>query len=214
MGAVDPGFISISLQVTGQRELTGKLATWGANVQHLTPAWEQVGDSLLQDFRQQFADEGGYLGAQVGPKWAPLKPSTIKDRLRHGYGASPILVREGLLRDSLSWKNAAGNIFQATDSGITVGTTVRYAGFQQYGTHQHLVRDTHQRKNRHLYSRLKQITGQGGIPPRKMVGLKYSTRSAILRILGDYIREQARAAGLMVDMGAATSEMDTGGGPE
>ena len=189
MAGVDPGFISISLQVTGQRELTGKLATWGANVQHMTPAWEQVGDRLLQDFEQQFLGEGGYIGAKIAPKWAPLKESTVKDRLRRGYsGAHPILVREGLLKGSLSHRGAAGNIFQATDTGITVGTEVPYAIFHQKGT-------------RRMVS-------------RKMVGLKWTTRSAILRILGDYVREQARAAGLMVDMNARTYEMDTSDGPE
>lgn len=38
-------------------------------------------------------------GAAGRGAWAPLAPSTIRQRLRLGYGAGPILVRTGALRD-------------------------------------------------------------------------------------------------------------------
>lgn len=171
------GFLTVSIQFAGQRELIGKFATWGQNISDLSSAWEKVGELLQDDWRQQFASEGGYLGVRVGPEWAPLAPATVADRLRRGYdGEHPILVRTGQLRASVIERGAAGNIFEVGSDHVTVGTEYPTAQFHQFGTVK--------------------------MPARRMLGLKWETRSEILRILGDEVRAQARAAGLAMSGGA------------
>lgn len=51
----------------------------------------QYGVFILQAIDKTFR-------AQGRPAWQPLAPSTIADRLREGYGAGPILQRDGSLR--------------------------------------------------------------------------------------------------------------------
>lgn len=164
------GFLNITVQFEGQRELIGKFATWGANIQTMRPAWEDVGNLLLLDFAQQFEAEGGYLGAGVAPVWPPLAPSTIRDRLAKGYGPGPKLVRTGQLMGSVTQRGANGNIFELGDNSVRAGTSYPIARYHQYGTRK--------------------------MPQRKMIGLAWKTRSSILRILGDYVRAQAAQAGL------------------
>lgn len=171
MGTNSPGtegsYLQVSMQFEGQRELVARLATFGQQVTHLQPAWEQVGDLLLRDFAAQFTAEGGYLGGQIAPVWAQLRPSTVADRLRRGYaGEHPILERSGQLLHSATERNMAGNVFEATDSGLRIGTSDPIAKYHQYGTKR--------------------------MPARKMIGLKFSTRSEIVRVFGDFIRNLLR----------------------
>jgi phage gpG-like protein len=50
---------------------------------------------ILRDVEEQFRTEGGLSGG-----WQPLAESTIRGRIREGYGAGPILQRTGDLKRS------------------------------------------------------------------------------------------------------------------
>lgn len=164
------GFIDVSIQFEGQSELVGKFATWGRAISDLSPAWEKVGYRLQHDFAVQFEAEGGFLS--TAPKWAPLKPSTIADRLRKGFGPGPILRRTGMLMASATIRGAAANVFEVGPDHVTVGTALPYAIFHQKGA------------------------PGAHIPQRKMIALNWETRPDIIKILGDYVRQQAASAGL------------------
>lgn len=49
-----------------------------------------VPQAIQGEYRVNFARQGSGSGG-----WAPLKPATIADRRRRGYGAGPILQRTG-----------------------------------------------------------------------------------------------------------------------
>lgn len=164
------GFIDVTIQFEGQAALIGKFATWGRAIGDLTPAWEKVGYRLQDDWREQFMTEGNWLGAGIAPPWLPLRPATVADRLRKGFGAGPILRRTGMLAASATVRGAAWNVFEVGPDHVTVGTQAPYAGFHQRGTRK--------------------------MPPRKFIGLKWTTRSDVLSILDAYVRQQAAAAGL------------------
>jgi phage gpG-like protein len=165
------GYFTVVVDFPGQEQLIRGIATFGQDITHLQPAWEEVGNYLLQDFAAQFHNEGGFLGAQVGPLWAQLRPATVADRMRKGYpGEHPILQRSGSLMESVTQRNAAGNVFEASNEGLRIGTTHELAKYHQYGTKKMVA--------------------------RKMIGLRFQTRSEIVRIFGDYIRGLIRAAGL------------------
>lgn len=166
------GFLDISLTFEGQAPLQQRFATWGARVADLSPAWEQVGTALLRDFESQFVQEGGWLGAQVGPDWDALRPATVRDRIRRGYGGEhPILHRTGALEASATQRNASGNIFEVKPDGVTVGTDYPIAKYHQYGTRKMVA--------------------------RRMIGLRWDMRAKVVKIIGDYIRSAAWAAGFM-----------------
>ena len=50
---------------------------------------------ILRDVSTQFRTEGGLTGG-----WKPLAESTMKGKIRSGYGSQPILQRTGTLRKS------------------------------------------------------------------------------------------------------------------
>jgi hypothetical protein len=170
------GFVKVT--VTGVVEINRRLVTWGLKINDLSPAWEQIGDDLLGDFMMHILDEGGDYGRWS--RWAPLRPATVRDRIRKGYGgAHPIMWRTGLLLRSLSGKNQAGNVFIVTPRSLTLGSDVFYAGYQQFGT-PHMVA-------RPLIP-VDPESGEGH--------LSWKQRQHIVRRLNDYIIDQIRQAGL------------------
>lgn len=163
------GFISIS--VTGLAENQRRLATWGTKIETLAPAWEQIAADLRGDFNAQFTAQGGFYGKSS--RWAPLMPSTVKDRERQGYfGPAPILFRTGALYDSLVDVNGADHIEQITATSLTIGTANPYAIYHQLGTSKMVA--------------------------RQLVGLSWTRGPSIVRRLNFYVQAQAAAAGVEI----------------
>lgn len=164
-------FLPISVTIDGVQVINRRLATWGARIADLSPAWEQVGEDLLSDFRANFDYEGD-LFARAFDGWDVLADATVLDRTRHGFeGEHPILVRTGDLRESVVERGAPGNVFDVRADGLTVGTDDWRAGWHQWGT-----------------SRM---------PARPMIGISWQRRSGLVDRLNTYIQSQARAQGLM-----------------
>lgn len=57
---------------------------------------EKIEEARKADIGQRFIDQADGTGKQ----WASLASSTIKQRAKEGFGATPILVRTGKLRDA------------------------------------------------------------------------------------------------------------------
>lgn len=165
--AGNAGFITI--QVTGLQDKRRRLATWGMRIASLAPAWEQIADDLLGDFGHQVLWEGGTYGQ--GSSWAPLRPATVADRIRKGYGgAHPMEWRSGRLLRSLMFRGAPGNIVDVRPDGLTVGSNDPIAGYQHSGTSRMVA--------------------------RQLVGISYRRGSQIVARLNDYIQQQVRESGL------------------
>lgn len=175
--------MEITFSVDGLVEVQQKFWTWGKAIEDLSPAWMDIGDDIRADNAANFASEGGWysFGATVartgsgrgarGSSWAPLAPSTVRERERLGYGgAHPILVRQGDLMESLTVLGARGNITRIGPTSAEFGTAHPLAPFHHWGTRR--------------------------MPARPLVGLTWRRKQGIVKRLGDYIREQALAAGL------------------
>jgi phage gpG-like protein len=87
--------VSIDGDVRVIRRLDEAIAAVGSPM----TALEEIGDVILKEIDGNFEDEGRRL---TGKKWVSLKPATIRQRLRSGYEAGPILNRSGDLRGSFS----------------------------------------------------------------------------------------------------------------
>lgn len=96
---------------------------------------DALGAAVRQGWGENFAGER----SGDGRSWAALKPGTVLDRIRSGYGgAHPILVRTGHLRASLLSAGASDSYEQTQASGnewqLVVGTEDAKAIFHEQGT--------------------------------------------------------------------------------
>jgi len=94
-------------------------------------------------------------------RWQKLADTTIADRIRKGFGPKPILVRTGLLRNSLTRMGAPQQHLRIGPRSLQFGSNVDYFLPNQMGT------DT--------------------IPAREMFLLQRQDNSQISRILNTYV---------------------------
>lgn len=174
----------------------GALDALGHAGEHLRPAFEDIGESLVASTQGRF--ERG-----VAPDGTPWLPS-----LRAKEQSGQTLVDTGRLKSSVT--------HQADDAGVTVGTNVAYAAIHQFGGQ--ITRHAHSRQ---IYKRIDGRTGELGtrfvkrnrsnfaqwvevpeytidMPARPFLGLSADDERSVLEILGDHILErwaQGAAAG-------------------
>lgn len=95
---------------------------------------QQVSNVVREGWRENFTGER----SGDGRAWVALAPSTVRQRIRAGYPARPILVRTGALRNSLLNPGASNSYeeLQTTGDGWTllVGTEDPKAIFHELGT--------------------------------------------------------------------------------
>ena len=86
----------ILFRIEGVPELSRILIDEMKKVSNFKEPLTQAAKLIRQDVETNFTTEGGLVGG-----WAPLTESTVKGRMRAGYGgAHPILQRTGALRRS------------------------------------------------------------------------------------------------------------------
>ena len=110
------------------RQVQAMLKKLSAKVSDLKPAMRAISQIMLDAVEENF-EQGGR------PKWTPLAPGTIAERLRKGTWPGQILVRSaGGLAASISAH------YDATSA--TVGTNKPYAAIHQFGgkTRAHVIR--------------------------------------------------------------------------
>jgi phage virion morphogenesis protein len=88
-----------------------------------TDVMQKIGENVVEETNMQFDQQGG----RFLPKWADIKESTKKQRVRKGFGTRPILVNTGDLKKSFRVK-------QADSKSVIVGTDIDYATYHQTGT--------------------------------------------------------------------------------
>lgn len=100
----DEAPLTVRISISGEQDVARRLLGFEVYLTDLTAAWPGVDDAVHAIMAQQFASEGEHGGAA----WAPLRPATIADRRRKGFGpAHPILRRTGTL--SRSWTSLSGD---------------------------------------------------------------------------------------------------------
>jgi phage gpG-like protein len=111
------------------------LAGFQAALADESSALGEVADDFGEMVAEQFASEG----RAQGTPWAPRKlPSSLsrggaKRRVVRASTA-PLLVRTGVLRDSLTRRGAAGHVEEMDQQTLSVGSRLPYAIFHQLGT--------------------------------------------------------------------------------
>ena len=118
----------ISGFLDGLQIIDRKLAAIEERASDMSPAHGAVVKVFNEIARRNFETEGA---SSAAGKWAPLKPSTQRDRARKGYPpANPILVREGDLRGSVVGQTG-DSIVVSTPRYLAIGTATPYAVYHQ-----------------------------------------------------------------------------------
>jgi phage virion morphogenesis protein len=81
------------------------------------PLLEQLGSIMQDAINDNFNQQGR-------PGWKPLKATTLKQRMKHGYNG-PILQNTGKLKRSITRR--------ATSNYVVVGTNLEYAAIHNFG---------------------------------------------------------------------------------
>jgi hypothetical protein len=157
--------LNFEMTIDGVVELKQSLATWGASLEDFSVPFTEIADGLTADNMLNMVSEGVLYGP-----WPPLAASTIANRVRRGYGSSPMLINSNDLAQSIA--GGAGAVREIGPLQMTLGTQVSYATYLQSGTKK--------------------------MPARKIIGLVWNRKQQIIRTLGDFVRNKAREAGLMV----------------
>jgi phage gpG-like protein len=112
----------VKIEVFGDEIVSRKLLRFAERAQDMTPAWADVTKELQTAFDRNFK--------QQGPGWAPLKPSTIRQRIAQGYPPGPILTRSGDYRRAMT----SGLSTIETPSSLTALAPTVPGAFHQHGT--------------------------------------------------------------------------------
>ena len=88
-------YFRLRFSIDGVAELSRILMLEHQKVSDFKKPLQASARLVRSDVETQFKTEGGLVGG-----WKPLAESTIKGRIRAGFGSSPILQRTGALRRS------------------------------------------------------------------------------------------------------------------
>jgi phage gpG-like protein len=81
------------IEIQGDKRVLGILDKAEKRIDNPKATLNEIGDFIVSEFEANFPSEG----RRLQEPWKKLKKETIKERIRLGFGASPILVRTGKL---------------------------------------------------------------------------------------------------------------------
>ena len=109
----------------GANLVAAHLRSLARRADNLRPAWPAVTRRAAAAYERSFDRQG--------PGWAPLAPSTVRRRVREGYGGhGPILQRTGSYKDSVTNPNDLHVV--ESDDGMVIHATHELFPHHQFGT--------------------------------------------------------------------------------
>jgi len=176
--------------------MAGFIERLQAALSDLTPLMEEIGAELLQSSQERFETHE----APSGEPWAALAASTVKQRLKKGYGEENILRRKGWLARSLHYQAESD---QVTISMGGTGESIAYAATHQFGAlikmderRQTLYRKADKagnlkrgfvkRKQSNFAQEVKVGAHTIAIPARPVLGVSAKDEAAIMKIVENY----------------------------
>lgn len=118
--------MKLIFEVAGDKLIERDLLRISGRTIKAKPAFDAIGGLMIEETRIQFASEGHHASGG----WKPLKDATLAEKRLHGFRPE-ILRRTDALLDSLTVRGDTHMIFEATESGLTFGSKLRYAGVHQ-----------------------------------------------------------------------------------
>ena len=161
----------VAIRLEGASEATRKLGAAAARLEHPRALWEDVGRSLVLSTQQRFEQEQD----PQGNPW----PASIR-----------VLTQGGkTLTDSAAMRNSI--TFEASDSGVAVGTNAIQAAVHQFGA----VIKAKSADGLKFKIGDRWITKQSvEIPRRAFLGLSDDDETELLAIAADFVLEPVGGA--------------------
>lgn len=117
---------SVDFNWQGVRRIQADLLRTGERAEHAGPAFEAIGDLIMDIEEEQFDTQG----ARTGRRWAAIKPETIARKLRRGE--DPRILHATLrLRESLTNASHPDQIFHVVNNALIFGSSVFYGEIHQ-----------------------------------------------------------------------------------
>ena len=129
--------------------------------QNPRPVLLSIGEDLVKSTKSRFNKSL----APDGKAWAPNSPATLKRK----RGVKP-LINEGILRDNIA--------YAADNAGVTIFSTMEYAGTQQFGAKKGQFGESKKRNKPIPF---------GDIPARPFLGISLSDEQMIVESVSDYL---------------------------
>lgn len=118
--------IDVDVRITGAKQAAGRMMAMYARTKTFTSVLVKAKQEIRAANASNFATNGLPVGG-----WSPLQPQYAAWKMARFPGAPP-LVRTGRLFASLT--GATDSYETMTNTSMSIGTTVEYAKFHQYGT--------------------------------------------------------------------------------
>lgn len=129
MAAQDAAF-KFSVSMPGQETFSRAIQRFADQIQDWSPFWETFfRDAWYRHVETHYTTQG----RSTGEAWPPLSEAYGAWKQKHWPGL-PIGVLSGATRESLTFRDDRNAVWEASKTGLTVGTRVPYAIFQQLGT--------------------------------------------------------------------------------
>lgn len=154
-----------SMRISGDRKVSRRFKDLSNNAQDVEKVWPKVGSYMSREVHKQFVSEGRHFGTP----WKPLKPATVLEKRRLGYGRK-ILLRTKELRSS--WTGRPMDIEEYRGNTAVFGSSNQKAIWHQYGT---------RNKN-----------GTRVNPPRQMLKVTPQMAADIRKMIADHIMGRQR----------------------
>lgn len=125
--------VEITIEIFGEKAISRRLLRLGERAVDATPAFEAIAGLFYESEKKQFDSEGEWASGG----WAPLKQSTIDDKLRaswFGGTSERILQRTGAMMRSLTESDGPFSRQVIGPDFVELESTVPYGKFHQFGT--------------------------------------------------------------------------------
>jgi len=120
----------LQINIAGEMQLDKGISRFSEGLVDYRPIWPVIDDEFRAEVKRQFDTEG----ESGGEAWKPLSDKGYGAWKEQHYPGTPILVREGTLRASLTNRDAPGSISRQEPKTLVMGTSVPYAIYHQKGT--------------------------------------------------------------------------------
>lgn len=153
----------ISIKITGINKTKAMYNSAARAIRNAKPAMSEIARMQNRAIQDNFKTEGKTITKK---SWKPLKPSTVKDKIKKGYTTSK-LVRTGKMKSNFS-------IFSLTGNKIVIGNNTPY-----YAKHQQGERGS---------------TFKAAIPQRQMLGHSEKMSRDALAIFKKFVETSIKRA--------------------
>lgn len=158
------GALNFEFSFPGKRLAAG-FREGSKRIKDLRKPFAEAATIFEKDMESQFRREGR------DPKWKPLKPKTIQDRLRQGFSAGPILTRSGAMRRSFTQSNATGHIREIERMRMKVGSNLMVG--------RHILAAIHTEGN-----------PKGNLPSRPVLVIGAGATKSMFTVVARYIQDE------------------------